>query len=354
MHIWIDALTPKQARLAAHLYEHFTRKGFKVLVTVREYDLTRYILDNLGVEYVSVGRHGGESLKSKLVADGERILALTKVVEGFNPDVLVAYPSPSALRVAFGLGIKSIVFSDSPHSIPAHLLTVPLADYLVYSSLIPRHFFEKYTSFKTRLVSYFGVEEVGWVRGHVCNENVLNELGLEKNSYVIIRLAERYAEYYRGRPKPNLLRLAEKLVREDVQVVLIPRYQEDYTLLRQLYEGQSGKIVVIWQRAVESLDLYCWSRLVITGGATMAREAALMCKQSLSLYPVYVNIVLEGLGFPILNYEKGYDFESLSALVDGMLEKPMGCSTAAKEMLNAFETPAETMLKLLEEMTASV
>jgi len=354
MRVWIDALTPKQARLAAYLYERLTSKGFRVLVTTRDYDITRFVLERLGVEYISVGRHGGGDLKSKLIADLERALHLVGVVDEFRPDVLVSYPSPSALRVAFGLAMPSIVFTDSPHSIPAHLLTVPLADYLIYPSLIPRQFFERYASFKTRFIAYMGIDEIGWVREHKCNEDLLGELGLEKDGYVVVRLAETLAEYYRGWPKPPLASIIEELVRNGFKVVAIPRYASDYELVDELRRKYSGMIVVIWGTAVESLDLYCWARLVITGGATMAREAALMCKQALSFYPVYLNKVLEQLGFPLINYQGEYTPASVLTLIRNLLEEPVSCTGQARELIKTFETPAEPLLSLLEELQSKI
>ena len=53
---------------------------------------------------------------NKLLASLDRSKLLTKKIEKWNPDLLISFCSPEASRVAYGLGIPHIAFSDSPHA----------------------------------------------------------------------------------------------------------------------------------------------------------------------------------------------------------------------------------------------
>ncbi|AEM38015.1 protein of unknown function DUF354 [Pyrolobus fumarii 1A] len=345
MRIWIDALTPKQARLAAALYTRLVKEGYEVLVTARSYDFTESVLRRHGVNYVSVGRHGGESLKGKLEADIERMAALLRIIDEYKPDVLVSYPSPSATRVAFGLSIPIIVFSDSPHSVPPHRLTIPLADVLIHSALVPRHHFEWYVLTRfTRVVSFYGIEEWEWIRGYRCNEGLLEDMGLEPNKYIVLRVPERKAVYYQGRSIPNVNEIVDAIVKNGYQVVIFPRYEDDLQHLRHMVERYPKMVKIVWGEAVETLDLYCHAAGVVTGGATMAREAALMCKPAISLYPTHINQVLEKMGFPIRNIESVDKPDDIVTI----LEESRGLCPA--EMLSRFEVPSDVLIRVLESI----
>ena len=323
------------------------RKGFDVLVTGRDYDFTRGLIERSGLPYRIVGRYGGASLYEKLRADIERMNILAEIMSEFKPDVLVSYPLPAAVRVAYGLGVPVVLMSDSPHSRPVHLLTVPLSRYLIHSYLIPTVLFHDYLVPGVSVRVFHGVEEWEWIEGHVCDKTVLDMLGLERDSYIVFRTPEFKAAYYRGSPLDKVARLVEEAVRRGYRVVAFPRYREDASLLERLAEKHKGSVIVLQGEPIETLDLYCYSRGVITGGATMAREAALLCKPAVSLYPVYLNIVLEKLGLPI----RTRSIENPGEILNTLEELRVTASKCA--VVEEFEKPSSVVLSVLEEMASS-
>jgi len=340
--VWLDAQTGKQARLMATIARRLMEQGYEVLVTGRDYEYTRGILETSGVPHVIVGSYGGSGLEEKLEADIERMKGLLRVVREFNPDVLVSYPIPASVRVAYGLAKPIIVLSDSPHSRPVHQLTIPLADYLVHSSLIPTSLFNDYLLPSTRVVVFDGVEEWEWVGGHHCTRDVIDELGVEPGRYVVLRTPELKAVYYRGKRVPALEAIVEEAIVRGLQVVAFPRYREDKELLEKLAGRHPGMVKVVpWDSPVETLDLYCYAWGVVTGGATMAREASLMCKPAVSLYPVYINLVLEKLGLPIRS-QNDVDVQKIfDALEDA---RRRGCNRA---LIERFEKPSAVVSRIL-------
>ncbi len=324
-------------------------KGFDVLVTGREYDFTRGIIEKSGLPYRIAGGYGGASLYGKLAADIERMQLLARIAYEFKPDVLVSYPIPASVRVAFGLAVPVVVMSDSPHSRPVHILTVPLAKYLVHSSLIPTSLFQDYLTPTVRVMVFHGVEEWEWVSGHRCDRSLVEALGLQPGSYIVFRTPEFKASYYTGDPLDRVRGLVLEALRRGYQVVAFPRYPDDAALLRSMAEKHPGDIIVVEGEPVETLDLYCYAAGVVTGGATMAREAALMCKPSVSLYPVYVNIVLEKMGLPIRNIDITR-VESPEQVISALEDAARSRSTC--DIVKGFEKPSSVVLRVVEELSS--
>ncbi len=289
--VWIDALTPKHALLAWAFAAEFRRRGWSCVVTARRYDFTLDVMKRLGLDYVVVGGYGF-SLKEKLVEDSHRVVSLADIAE--SADILVAYPNPSAARAAFGLGKPYVCISDSPHSRPASMLSIPLASTLVHSAFIPSPLFEPYLSDSTRVVSYYGVDELAWVSTLKPRKEELDNLGLREYEYVVLRPPERRAAYYAGLPVPDARSLAKALAKY-ATVVVVPRYPDDYSLF------QGIENVIVAERGADGFSLAYWALAVVTGGGTMAREAALLGTPGLTLFPgkLVVDDELIKLGFPI-------------------------------------------------------
>ena len=145
MKIWFEALTGKQAMLFHHLANELEKDEHEVLITSRPYEIDRSNgnLDRLGRKHISIGEYGGASLKDKLVKGSLRIVELAQVVEEYQPDILISFPSPDAFRTAFGLGIPSIQINDTPHAVAVGKLTISLANALVHSEAVPSEDFGK-------------------------------------------------------------------------------------------------------------------------------------------------------------------------------------------------------------------
>ena len=292
--VWLDALTPKQLLLAYSISVELRERRVQSIITARKESYVDVISRRLSFTPYAVGKYG-KGLKEKLENDCKRVLELIRIKEVLNASVLVSYPSPSAVRTAFGLGKKVYVVTDTPHAIHAHRLSVPLADYLIYSEFLGEGELEKYVLDRfTRKVTYKGVDEIAWIRRIRPKKGYYKELGLPEEGYIIARPPERYAAYYGeygGRLDFPLLvkKLAEKRT-----VVLVPRYDEDIEIYSRL-----DNVVVL--KPILSLDLYENSLMTITGGATMAREASLLGIPSVYTFSteISINKALRDLGFPL-------------------------------------------------------
>ncbi|MEM0020802.1 MAG: DUF354 domain-containing protein [Fervidicoccaceae archaeon] len=294
MRIWMDALTPKQLLLFSKLASILeSDMGAEVMITARKTEEIFRINSLLGNKAILVGTHGRTKF-DKLLRDIERMKDLVGLIRDFSPDYLVSYPSPSSVRIAFGLSSKIVLYSDTPHAAHVHLLTVPLSNYLIFSSFIEKGKFLPYVprGSRTFLLRYKGVEELAWVNGYSPSESSVKRLGLEPYSYVLVRPPEIFASYYSWgfEDFKNLIKELAKKVR----VVLVPRYEDD----SERYKGTNIEVI---GEPMLGLDLEYYSIATISGGGTMSREASLLGVPSISLFPLKLDVDsgLRELGFPL-------------------------------------------------------
>ena len=67
---------------------------------------------------------------------------------------------PEAARISFGLGIKHIMFCDSPHANAVMRLTLPLIQKILIPHIIPKKEFSKYGISEKNIVQYKAIDAV--------------------------------------------------------------------------------------------------------------------------------------------------------------------------------------------------
>lgn len=343
--MWLDVLTPKQAYLASCIAEHAKKLGHKVMVTARDFDFTLGVLERNRVPAMVVGRYGGGTLLGKLTADVDREAKLADIVAKERPDVLICYPSPAAVRVAFGLGVRILVISDSPHSGYASRLTIPLADVLVHSAFIPSDKFRAYVLNRfTRIVTYKGVDEVAWIRGLKPSPSVLEELELEPFNYVVVRPEESMAAYYRWKGM-RLAKLAADICSK-VKVVFLPRYGSQADELLMLSKCDRSRLAILQPPGTHGPSLEYYAAAVVTGGGTMAREAALLGVPGLNLFPEPLDVdeALRRLGFPLYHVP---NLRDALVLLNKIIKDPEEWRVDTSDVLQMLESPVEVVLREL-------
>ncbi len=338
MRVWLDALTPKQARLMTSIYREL-QEEHELLVTCRSYAETEEMFLKSGVQFISLGEYGGGDLAGKLISYVERAQALLEIVSNFNPEVLISLSSPEAVRVAFGLGIKIFSLNDTPHAEHVCRLTLPLSDRIIFPEAIPPEHLIRAGACPPALIPYKGVDEVAWMKNvEPSKERPFGE------DVVIIRPEESMASYLRS----GLLGEVEKVIpiclKKGYRVVVFPRYPEQ----RKVFVRRFGDSIAVPDRIPDLAPHYHGFTMVITGGGTMAREAALAGTPAISIFPLdvklYVNDYLAAKGFPIWRFKSG---EKAIPLIEEILDDPNSFRVDVTDLLNEMEDPSSIVRRLL-------
>ncbi len=341
MKIWLDALTPKQLLFLYYLSLKLREKGYKTIITIRKGEKTEELAQNINADTIVIGEHG-YTRQQKVKKDSERILKLLRFIEKEEPDILVSYPNPTGARTAFGLSIPIIIYSDTPHAMHAHRLSVPLCNYMIFSNLIDRESFIKYVlPAYTRVIRYWGIDELAWIKSYTPNPRPVEKLGLDPLRYIIVRPPEIHASYYGWDYTKEIKRMLLKLSSK-VTVLLVPRYSEDVGRYR------GGNIKVL-DKAIPATPLIYYSIATITGGGTMARESALLGVPGIDLFPgkIEINEKLSSMGFPLYRLKS---IEETYMLLERIIGRPKKYrkEKEAKEIIHRMEHPVKPLLRIIE------
>ncbi|RNJ76994.1 MAG: DUF354 domain-containing protein [Nitrosopumilus sp. H13] len=280
MKIWIDCLTPKQLLFYQILIDKIGKKH-KILFTSRVYGEVSGLMKIHGYKPVIVGKFGGGTRSGKLEAAVDRMDRLIRIVERFAPDIVVSSTSPDAARIAFGLGIRHVAFSDAPHEVAIMKLTLPLTWRLLTPMAIPKEEFSKYGIDKKRIVRYNALDGAVTMKRDMGRKKSLPFLDNSKKN-IVIRVEEEEASY--GSRSKKTVPIIRQIVADhaDQNIVILARYAAQAKNLKKLF-GKRARIVTMsydGRHLLENTDVFVGS------GGTMTVESALMGVPTVSYRPI--------------------------------------------------------------------
>ncbi|MBD3227808.1 MAG: DUF354 domain-containing protein [Candidatus Lokiarchaeota archaeon] len=354
--IWMDSCTTKQSRIACSLSTEFDKLGYDYYITARDIDYNySYLKQVFKIDFYPVGRLG-HTREEKLLIYTERVKELTEIIlekEG-KPDVVTSLTSPGAARVAFGLKIPIITYSDTPHAFAVWRLTMPLTTYALIPISVPKESALKWGVKEENLYIYDGVDELAWTKNAKYDRDVPKELNLtEDDHYCIFRPDEAVSSYFMDNPdlSPKLpvnALIVKKVIENypDHKIVVFPRYKEQ----TKYFKDQWGSKIIIPKKAVDTISLMKFADLVVSGGGTMTRESALIGTPSVNCVQLDLldpDRYLQNHGLPLF-YEP--NIEKAADLTVKILKNPDKYRIKdTSKILENMESLNDVILRILEE-----
>ncbi len=290
--IWIDIEEPKTGIMFNSLIKMFEKDGGTgLLITARDYDSTYQILDNFGIEYKRIGKHGGEKLENKLQAYIDRLRGLLPLIRKFSPDYFITFSSVEGTRIAFGLKIPSIGFNDEPRNEPVCKLIFPFLDNIITPDCIPIEWYLRLCANQKKIIRYNGIDEIGWLSDFTPNPMILDKFNLEKGKYILMRSEPTSACYFLDKLNSEGTMISQffpSIYKEfpDFKYFLLVRTkkQEEY-LQKKLKLYLNNHNLMITRYLPNIADLCFYSALVLSGGGTIVRESSLLNVPSIEYFP---------------------------------------------------------------------
>jgi hypothetical protein len=359
MRIMIDVLTPKQVLMFQRLSTLLESRGNEVLLTTRRYREVNQLMEKIGIEARTVGEHGGGELKNKLLASTRRIQELVHVFEEYSPDLTIAHSSPEMARASYGLGIPHVLMSDSPHAEAVARLTVPLSETLLTPKMIPKKAWIPYGITPERIVQYNALDPYVWLKDFKPDENVIEELGIDGSRPIItVRSAETFAAYLAddsARGRSLILEIIEGLLnmKEDAQVVVIPRYRDQVNELKQAFNDN----VIICDNVVDGPSLLHFSDIFVGMGGTMSAEAVILGTPTFSSYPsesfIIEKYLIDG-GYIDKEVDPEMLVSKISRALRNLDEVKEESSERARKLVKGFVDPLEAINREVERVYESI
>ena len=306
--IWIDVEEPKTGIMFKSLFQKFKEAGAELLITARNFDSTHKIMDDTGFKYLKVGKHGGADIQQKLKTYIDRLTELFPIITEEKPDFFITFGSVEGTRIAYGLQIPSIGFSDEPRSVHVSKLYFPYIDMLITPDCIPIEQYNALHATNDRIIRYNGIDEVAWLRYYQPNPDILKKFDVEPGKFVLMRSEPTFACYFVDKLKPDETFIAKyfpgifKSCPEQTYFLLVRSEGQEKWLKEQLKDYLPNERIHITRYLPNIVDLCFYASLVVSGGGTIVRESAMLNVPSIEYFPgesAPQEIWLIENGFPI-------------------------------------------------------
>jgi uncharacterized protein len=269
--IWIDFDNSPHVVFFRPIIDELHKRGYAVVLTVRDCCQTVELADMHGMQYVKAGKHLGKNKIMKVLGLFTRALQMAPFVLAQRPDLALSHGSRSQLLTAKILGVNSLMLFDYEFA-----RSVPISRPKHY--MAPEVVMNSAPAFmKGKLLSYPGIKEDVYVPFFSPDNGLRAQLGFDdKTIMVTIRPPASEAHYHNPESEPIFEAIIEMIAaRKDAAAVILPRSDNQKRSILEKWPALfKSKKIQIPAQVVDGLNLIWFSDVVISGGGTMNREAA--------------------------------------------------------------------------------
>jgi hypothetical protein len=266
LHYWIDIFNGPHV----HFFQSIDNYVNRTILTARNYKPIPELLDLYDVPATIIGEHGGKDIHQKLLTSSQRIIELANFMKNKSVDIVLHKHSVEAARVAWGYAIPSISFIDNELMVPQNMLVCPLSNVLIAPIAISQYVLRNFTPSHVGILQFDGVAEVANVSDFTPDEQVLDRFDLDINKPIVV---------IRGEPILAAYNHGQSLV--DALVHKIHTDVPDAQIIRL---NRAGEEMSKDHPVVDARSLCYYSDLVISGGGTLTREAALLGTRAITFF----------------------------------------------------------------------
>ncbi|MEJ2722667.1 MAG: DUF354 domain-containing protein [bacterium] len=272
--VWIDLDNAPHVPFFAPLIEEFERRGHEVLVTVRDHGYTCALADQRGIRYTAVGRHAGKNMAMKVGGTLSRVWNLARWARGRRIDAAVSHGSRSLVIACAFLRIPTVTMYD--YEFVSTSVFNKLSTKVLLPDILPESVTRQIGLHGNRVAKYPGLKEEVYLGDIEPDRSILSEIGVSGDDVlIVVRPPATTAHYHNPLSERIMQMLLDRISSSEKTVgVVTPRTAaQAASIMKDLKDP--GKFRVL-EKPVNGLNLIAHSELVVGGGGTMNREAALL------------------------------------------------------------------------------
>jgi uncharacterized protein len=291
MKIWFDITNTPHVHFFAPIINH-VKQNHNVIVTARDFSETIPLLESYGIDYILIGNHKGKSKFNKVLGLVARIGKLLKEIPEF--DISFGMGGQNTTPVCAWRRKPSVVFTDNDTSYKWH--SYKLGSHFVFPTYFDfQDVIRRFGVKRQQIHLYDGFKEDIYMASYKPNPDFLDTLPFK--DFITIRPENLKASYV---PKDAVTIVPELFeIFKEANILYLPRYEEE----RKYAEGY--KNVFIPEGVLPGKDVCFYTKAMLTGAGTFAREAALLGTPAVSFFPGK-----EFLTVDKIMQEKGWEFKS--------------------------------------------
>src|SRR3989344_40012 len=256
MTILFDVGPPAHVHLFKNLIFHFKKKGYKVIVTSRQKDVTAYLLDHYKIRHIVLSK-AKSGILGGLYEFLERTIKIIKLHKKHHFDVAIG-TSVSIGYLSLLFGIKSYIFNEDDDDV------VPFFVFLAYpfaTKIINPVTLAKSNLFKNKRIFYNSYQKLAYLHpgNFEPDLKVLTKYRLKPYSYVLLRLSQLKAHH-------DLQATGLKDVRDRIETLLQKKYRLVVSEENQKSEFKPEHIH----------DIMAYAKMIVTDSQSMSVEGAVL------------------------------------------------------------------------------
>lgn len=272
--VWVDLDNSPHILFFAPIIDALRRVGVRLILTAKPQAQTLELAHLHGLNVTSIGRPNARRRAMKPLVTLQRAAALGSVIrQGPQPALLLSHGSRSGVLAARLLGIPAWTFLDYEH-VEARSLALGTAQFWFPDLLASASLRD---SLARRASFYPGLKENIYLQDWPLRPAGLRqELGVSADvKWVVSRPPATTAHYASERSwelwRASIGRLA---ARQEATIHVVPRDRAQREQVKSLFSSDPS--VKVLERAVDGPSLIAAADLVVGGGGTMNREAAVL------------------------------------------------------------------------------
>jgi predicted glycosyltransferase len=274
----------------------YLEKEHEIIITARDYSETLPMLEAQGINPIVWGEYKGKNRLRKALRILKRMYKLYRQIPRF--DISLSLGGNYTATVSWLRRKPSIVFSDNDISFKGPALS--FGTYFIF----PAHFDtsslrSKYRLRPDRINTFEGFKEDIYISGYSPDPDFLKKIPF--TDFITIRPEDLKASYVSSNSK-TIIPILFKIF-QDENILFLPRYIEE----KDYAQGYSN--IFIPDKPLAGLDVCYYTKAMLTGGGTFAREAALLGTPAVSFFPGKTFLTVDSI-----MQEKGWEFKSRNAI----------------------------------------
>jgi predicted glycosyltransferase len=272
--IWIDLDNAPHVPFFKPLIRHLEAQGHEVLVTVRDYGYTQSLARQHDIEYVAIGRHSGRNKIKKVFGLLRRVNALASWARSKSIDVAVSHGSRSLVLASRFVGVPCVTLYD--YEFVHTSIFNRLSKRVLLPEWLPDDLVRSMGLDESRVRKYPGLKEEVYLGDFEPDDSLLGRLGVDPADVVVVLRPPATAAHYHNPLSERILEhLTDRISDTDnVTAIVAPRTKGQGEELARSFKDPARFHIL--QEPVNGLNLIAQADLVVGGGGTMNREAAML------------------------------------------------------------------------------
>lgn len=279
---WFDLDNSPHVTLFRYFFIELKKRGFNYIITARDYAQTKELLELYGIHYKLIGKHAGKNKIKKVINLLVRSIELMNFIYGKKINLAISHGSRTQLVAAKTLKIKTFLMMDYEYT--ENKIFNLLSDYILMPVFIPEKRLLDAGIKISKVRKYNGFKEEFYLSKFSPDNKFREALGISDNDILtVIRPPSMESNYHNRKSEELLLYLLDYLKTFSNNIILIVcRTNYDKQFIESNIKINNN--IFFLDRTVDGLQLLYAADLVVSGGGTMNREAALLGSKTYSIF----------------------------------------------------------------------